>query len=173
MNETLKILKTRRSIRSYRPEPLCRETLEAILEAGTYAPSGKNVQTTKLVVVQDRETRDLLEKLNAEIIGDPNAHPFFGAPAVVVVLSDSRDPNWVKDGSLVMGNLMNAAAALGVGSCWINRARETFERPEGKALLAQWGLEAHWQGVGNCILGYTDGPVLGDKPQKADRILYI
>ena len=154
MNETLKILKERRSIRSFRPEPVREEDLNAILEAGIYAPSAKNLQSTKLVVVQDRETLALLER-------------------AVVVLSDSTYPCWLQDGALVIGNLMNAAAALGVGSCWINRAIETFERPEGKALLKKWGLGETWKGVGNCILGYTDAPVLGDKPRKEGRILRV
>ena len=141
MNETLKILKERRSIRSFRPEPVREEDLNAILEAGIYAPSAKNLQSTKLVVVQDRETLALLERVNAELFGDADGHPFYGAPMAVVVLSDSTYPCWLQDGALVIGNLMNAAAALGVGSCWINRAIETFERPEGKALLKKWGEE--------------------------------
>jgi nitroreductase len=173
MNETLKILKERRSIRSFRPEPVREEDLNAILEAGIYAPSAKNLQSTKLVVVQDRETLALLERVNAELFGDADGHPFYGAPMAVVVLSDSTYPCWLQDGALVIGNLMNAAAALGVGSCWINRAIETFERPEGKALLKKWGLGETWKGVGNCILGYTDAPVLGDKPRKEGRILRV
>ena len=92
---------------------------------------------------------------------------------MIVVLSDSEYPNWIQDGSLVMGNLMNAAAALGVGSCWINRAMETFDLPEGKALLAKWGLGENWKGVGNCILGYTDKDVLRDMTRKEGRVLYV
>ena len=111
--------------------------------------------------------------VNARIWGNESADPFYGAPAVIVVLSDSSFPNWIQDGSLVMGNLMNAAASMGVGSCWINRAMETFELPEGKALLAEWGLGENWKGVGNCILGYTDQAVLGDKARKEDRVLYV
>ena len=163
MNEALKILKERRSIRAFRPEPLKKEDLDAIVEAGLYAPSAKNLQSTKLVVV----------RLNSRILGTPEGTPFYGAPEAIVVLSDSEYPNWLQDGSLVMGNLMNAAAALGIGSCWINRAMETFELPEGKALLAEWGLGENWKGVGNCILGYTDQAVLGDKARKEDRVLYV
>lgn len=173
MNETLKTLKERRSIRSYRTEPLKKDHLDAIVEAGLYAPSGKDFQSTKLVVVQDRAVIDRLEDLNRQVLGNPSAKPFYGAPAVIVVLSEESNPNWLQDGSLVMGNLMNAAASLGIGSCWINRALEAFELPEGKALLAQWGLDEHWKGVGNCILGYTDSAVLGDKPRKAGRVLYV
>lgn len=173
MNETLKLLRERRSIRRYRPEQVKQEELDAILEAGLYAASAKNLQSTKLVAVQDSETIALMSKWNAEIWGREGVDPFFGAPTVVVVLSDSQYPNWIQDGALVMGNLMNAAAALGVGSCWINRAMETFDRPEGKALLARWGLSENWRGVGNCILGYADEPLLFDKKRKPDRILYI
>ena len=153
MNEVLKVLKERRSIRAFRPEPLKKEDLDAIVEAGLYAPSAKNLQSTKLVVVRDAAVLARLERLNSRILGEY--------------------PNWLQDGSLVMGNLMNAAAALGVGSCWINRAMETFELPEGKALLAEWGLGENWKGVGNCILGYTDQAVLGDKARKEDRVLYV
>ena len=151
----------------------CEKTVDAIVEAGLYAPSAKNLQSTKLVVVRDAAVLARLERLNSRILGTPEGTPFYGAPEAIVVLSDSDYPNWLQDGSLVMGNLMNAAAALGVGSCWINRAMETFELPEGKALLAEWGLGENWKGVGNCILGYTDQAVLGDKARKEDRVLYV
>ena len=173
MNETMKTLLGRRSIRSFRPEPLKKEDLDAIVEVGLYAPSAKNLQSTRLVVVQDSATIAQLSTVNARIWGNESADPFYGAPAVIVVLSDSSFPNWIQDGSLVMGNLMNAAASMGVGSCWINRAMETFDLPEGKALLAKWGLGENWKGVGNCILGYTDEAVLGDKPRKESRVLYV
>lgn len=173
MNEAMRILKERRSIRRYRPEQISREALDAILEAGLYAASAKNLQSTRLVAVQDRAVIDRMAKWNAEIWGREGVDPFFGAPTVVVVLSDSNYPNWLQDGALVMGNLMNAAAATGIGSCWVNRAMETFDRPEGKALLAQWGLTENWRGVGNCVLGYADEPLLHDMARKPDRILYI
>ena len=173
MNETLTTLKTRRSIRRYRPEQVRPETLDTILEAGTYAPSGMGKQSAVMVVVQKPDTIALLSRLNAEIQGRPGTDPFYGAPTVVVVLADGENYNWMRDGALVMGNLMNAAWSLGVGSCWINRAMETFELPEGKALLAEWGLGENWKGVGNCILGYTDQAVLGDKARKEDRVLYV
>ena len=119
MNEVLKVLKERRSIRAFRPEPLKKEDLDAIVEAGLYAPSAKNLQSTKLVVVRDAAVLARLERLNRRILGTPEGTPPHGAPEAIVVLSDSEYPNWLQDGSLVMGNLMNAAAALGVGSCWI------------------------------------------------------
>ena len=173
MNETLKTLRERRSIRKYRPEQITDRELDAILEAGTYAPSGKGLQTAVMVVVQDRETISYMSKLNAQIWGKPDADPFYGAPTCVVVLADGREPNAHLDGSLVMGNLMNAAWSLGVGSCWINRARELFDMPEGKALLAKWGLPEYYIGIGNCILGYIDGEVPAAKPRKEGYILKV
>ena len=124
MNETLKVLKERRSVRKYKAEQIRDEELNAILEAGTWAPSAKGLQTSVMVVVQDPETIAWMSKLNAEIQGNPGTDPFYGAPTVVVVLGDGEKLNWLQDGSLVMGNLMTAAAALGLGSCWINRAME-------------------------------------------------
>ena len=156
MNETLNVLKERRSIRKYKAEQITDAELDAILEAGTWAASGKGLQPAVMVVVQDQETISYMSRLNAEIQGKPGTDPFYGAPTVVVVLADGENPNWVADGSLVLGNLMTAAWSLGVGSCWINRARELFDMPEGKALLEKWGLPERYRGVGNCILGYAD-----------------
>lgn len=173
MNETMKVLLGRRSVRSFCPEQLKKEDLDAIVEAGLYAPSAKNLQSTKLAVVRDADIIAQLERLNNRILGTDAGHPFYGAPMLIAVLSDSEYPNWLQDGSLVMGNLMNAAAALGVGSCWVNRAMETFELQEGKALLAKWGLGENWKGVGYCILGYTNSAVLGDKARKEGRVLYV
>ena len=152
MNETLKVLKERRSVRKYKAEQIRDEELNAILEAGTWAPSAKGLQTSVMVVVQDPETIAWMSKLNAEIQGNPGTDPFYGAPTVVVVLGDGEKLNWLQDGSLVMGNLMTAAAALGLGSCWINRAMELFDRPEGKELLKKWGLPETCRGVwrGTC-----------------------
>ena len=123
MNETLKVLKERRSIRKYKAEQIKDSELDLILEAGTWAPTGKGQQSPVMVVVQDKETISYMSKLNAQIQGNPKADPFYGAPTVVVVLADGENPNWFADGSLVMGNLMNAAHSIGVGSCWINGAR--------------------------------------------------
>ena len=171
MNEVLKLLKQRRSIRRYKAEQIKDAELDAILEAGTYAPSGMGKQSAVMVVLQDRETIAALSKINAEIQGNPGTDPFYGAPTVVAVLADSTSYNWLKDGSLVMGNLMNAAASLGVGSCWINRCGETFEREEGKAYLEKWGLGESFKGVGYCILGYADGEVPAPRPRKEGYII--
>lgn len=173
MNETLQVLKTRRSIRKYKPEQITDAELNAILEAGTWAPTGMGLQSPLMVVVQDAETIAYLSKLNAEVMGRPDADPFYGAPTVVTVLADSTIGNWLKDGSLVMGNLMNAAASLGVGSCWINRATEVFDKEEGKALLRKWGIDEKYRGVGHCILGYPDGEAPIPKERKAGYIVRV
>ena len=166
------LLKTRRSIRKYRPEQVSDELLDAVLEAGLYAPSAMNNQKPVMVAVRDKATRDQLSAMNAAVMGT-DRDPFYGAPTVVVVLADGENPNWMADGSLVLGNLMTAAWSLGVGSCWINRARELFDMPEGKALLEKWGLPETLRGVGNCILGYAEGPVPAPKPRKDGYIVRV
>lgn len=173
MNETMKTLLERRSIRKYQPKQVEDDVLEEILKAGLYAPSAMGRQSAVIVLVQDRETIAELSRVNAEIQGKPGADPFYGAPTVAVVLADPGlgEANARCDGALVMGNLMNAAAALGVGSCWINRAKETFERSEGKALLKKWGLPETMIGVGNCILGYAAGAVGAPAPRRDGRVI--
>ena len=173
MNETLQVLKTRRSIRKYKPEQITDAELNAILEAGTWAPTAMGMQSPLMVVVQDAETISYLSKMNAEVMGKPGTDPFFGAPTVVVVFADGTTGNWLKDGSLVMGNLMNAAASLGVGSCWINRAMEVFDKEEGKALLRKWGIDEKYRGVGHCILGYADCDAPTPKDRKEGYIVRV
>ena len=170
MNETIRTLRERRSVRSFLSDPIPENILDAILEAGTWAATGLNKQSPVMVVVRDRETIDYMERLNAAVMGNPEGHPFYGAPTVVVVLADVDNYNWLRDGSLVMGNLMNAAHSLGIGSCWINRCQEVFDTPEGKALLRKWGLSENYRGVANCILGYPDGALPAPKARKADYI---
>ena len=155
MNEAMENLLTRRSIRKYEARQIEDGELMAVLEAGTYAPTAKGTQSPLIIAVQDRED---LSRINARIWGREDFDPFYGAPTVVLVLAEAGNPNGVQDASLVLGNLMNAAHAVGLGSCWINRIRETFELPEGKALLEKWGVEGEWTGVGSCILGYAAGP---------------
>ena len=170
-NETLHTLETRRSCRAYKPEQITREELEAVLRAGTFAPSAKNLQSARIVVVQDADTRAQLTKMNAAVMGS-TGDPMYGAPTILVVLADAHNPNAVADGSLVMGNLMNAAASIGLGSCWINRAKEEFETEEGKALLKKWGIAGDWIGVGHCILGYPAEQPRAAAPRKPDYIVY-
>ncbi|WP_300623548.1 nitroreductase family protein [uncultured Megasphaera sp.] len=173
MNETIQTLISRRSIRKYKAEQIPESDLQQILEAGMYAASGMGIQPVTMVVVQDKEMIAKLTAMNAKIMGT-DSNPMYGAPTIVVVLADmEKSANAWSDGCLVMGNLMNAAASLGIGSCWINRAREEFESAEGKALLRQWNLPEHLVGVGHCILGYADGPVPAAKPRKADFVTYV
>ena len=171
MNETINVLKNRHSVKKYTDRQVPDELLDQILEAGLYAPSGLNNQQVYCVAVRDKETRDLLAKLNAQIRG-VDSDTFYGAPCVIVVLANPENNTWVEDGSLVLGNLLNAASALGVDSCWIHRARETFDLPEGKALLQKWGLPETLRGVGNCILGYAAAEPTR-KPRKPGRIIKI
>ncbi|MDR1955581.1 MAG: nitroreductase family protein [Treponema sp.] len=165
MQSTLEDLKNRRSIRAYKPEQIKDEELDAILEAGTWAASGAGAQSAVIVVVQDKALISELEGLNARVLNNPQAKPFYGAPTVLAVLVDQTKPTPLEDGSLVIGNLMLAASAIGVGSCWIHRAKQVFEFEEGKGLLKKWGLSEHYVGVGFCILGYA----AGDPPKPADR----
>ena len=164
-------LLTRRSVRKYSDRPVEDEKLDKVLTAGLYAPTGMNNQLPVLVAVRDKETRDKLSRMNAAAMG-ASGDPFYGAPCVIVVLSDPERMTWVEDGSLVLGNLMNAAHSLGLGSCWIHRAKECFDTPEGKALLRAWGVPENYRGVGNCILGYAEEEPEA-KPRKSGRIIKI
>ncbi|MCD7736670.1 MAG: nitroreductase [Lachnospiraceae bacterium] len=172
MNEVLKSLEERRSVRSYKAEQIRDDELEQILRAGTYAPTGMGAQSPVMVVVQDPETIAKLSKMNAAVMG-VSSDPFYGAPTVIIVLADRSRPTFVEDGSLVMGNLMNAAFAIGVDSCWIHRAKEVFDSKDGKALLKQWGIEGDYQGIGHCILGYRDGELPQAKPRKENYIFRV
>lgn len=173
MNETLKTLLERRSCRSYSDRQVDPAALDEILKAGTYAPTGMGRQAPKIVVVQDKETIAQLEQMNAKIMGNPDAHPFYGAPTVLIVLTDPEIFTHLEDGSLVMGNLMNAAWSVGVDSCWIHRARQEFDSPEGKALLKKWGIDERYIGVGHCILGYRTGEYRERLPRKEDFIVRV
>lgn len=172
MNEVLKCLTERRSVRAYKAEQIKDDELEAILEAGKFAPTGRGAQSPVMVVVQDKETIQRLSAMNAAVMGR-ETDPFYGAPTVIVVLADKTYNTYLEDGSLVMGNLMNAAFSLGVDSCWIHRARESFETEEGKALLKKWGIGENYVGIGNCILGYRDGELPAPKPRKKDYVYRV
>lgn len=172
-NPVLEALKNRRSIRKYRAEQITEEELNAVLEAGMYAPTGMNRQSPLMVVVQDADTIAELSRMNAAVMGQKDTDPFYGAPTVIIVLADSENYNGFADGSLVMGNLMNAAYSVGLGSCWINRAREVFETVEGRALLRSWGIEDKYTGVGNCILGYPDCTHPEAKPRKDGYVIRV
>lgn len=172
MNEVLKCLKERRSVRKYRKEQISEEQLARILEAGTYAATGMGMQSPIMVAVQDPAVIAKLSKMNAAVMG-VSSDPFYGAPTVIVVLADRERGTCVEDGSLVIGNLMNAAYSVGVDSCWIHRAREVFDSEEGKALLKEWGIEGDYIGVGHCILGYRDCELPRAKPRKENYVYRV
>lgn len=172
MNEALKVLIERRSCRSYKPDPIPEEILDRILEAGSYAATGMGKQSPVMIAVTDRKTRDRLSKMNADVMG-ADSDPFYGAPVVIVVLADRAVPTYLYDGSLVMGNLMNAAHALGIASCWIHRAKEEFDSDEGKAILKELGIEGDYEGIGHCILGYAARESKPAAPRKDNYIYRI
>ena len=173
MNETLQTIIGRRSIKKYKPDAVPKELIEQIVEAGTYAATGRNLQSPMIIAVTNKELRDELSRINADVMG-ATSDPFYGAPCVLVVLADRGvSHNYIYDGSLVMGNLMLAATSLGLGSCWIHRARETFERPDGKAILEKLGLKGDWVGIGNCVVGYPDCEAPAAKPRKDNWVLYV
>ncbi len=173
-NEVLECLKTRRSVRAFDPEKVpSRELVAKVAEAGTYAPTGMGKQSPVIVAVMDRAVRNRLSKMNAGILGSAS-DPFYGAPVVLVVLADRSRPTYKYDGALVMGNMLNAAHALGLGSCWIHRAKEEFESPEGQELLKEWGISGDYEGIGHCVLGYAlDGKEPSAAPRKSDYVHFI
>jgi len=173
MNDFINTMTTRRSCRQYLAGPVPEALLEQVLLAGTYAPSGMGKQSAKIVALTKPEDVAQLEKMNAAILGSPDAHPFYGAPVVLVVLADPSVSTAVEDGSLVLGNLLLAAHSLGLGACWIHRAREEFASPQGKALLEAWGLDKNYIGIGHCILGYPASAPKAAAPRKSDFVTIL
>lgn len=163
---------TRRSIRKYKSDMIPKETLDTILKAGTYAATGMGKQSPIIIAVTNKELRDKLSAMNAKIMGT-DSDPFYGAPVVLIVLANKERPTYIYDGSLVMGNLMNAAHACGIGSCWIHRAKEEFESEEGKELLKSLGIEGDYEGIGHCVLGYIDGEEPEAAPRKDSYVYYV
>ncbi len=162
---------TRRSIRKYKSDPVPAELIDRIITAGLYAPTGRNMQSPIIVAVTDRELRDRLSRMNAAVMGS-DGDPFYGAPAVLVVLADRSCRTHIYDGSLVMGNMMLAAHEAGLGSCWIHRAREVFDTDEGKEILLSLGVNGDYEGIGNCIIGYPDCPLPDAAPRREGRVFY-
>ena len=171
MSEAYENMMTRRSVRKYLDTPVPAEVIDRIITAGLYAPTGRNMQSPIIVAVTDRELRDRLSRMNAAVMGS-DGDPFYGAPAVLVVLADRNCRTHVYDGSLVMGNLMLAAHDAGLGSCWIHRAREVFDTDEGREILRGLGIEGDYEGIGNCIIGYADGAEPDAAPRRAGRVFY-
>ena len=171
MNETIKNLVERRSCRKYSSTQIKEDELNSVLKAGEYAPTGMGMQSPIIVVLQNKSIIDKLSKINAKIMGK-DEDPFYGAPTVLVVLADKNIGTYIEDGSLVLGNLMNAAYSLGLGSCWIHRAKEEFETDEGKELLKEWNIPENYVGIGHCILGYPEEKSEA-KPRKDGYIRFV
>ncbi|MCR5813776.1 MAG: nitroreductase [Desulfovibrio sp.] len=172
MNEILTAIEARRSCRAYQETMPERALLEQIAKAGSYAASGRGKQSPVIIVVTDKATRDQISAMNARFLG-VTSDPFYGAPCIMVVLADKTFPTYLYDGSLVMGNLMLAAHALGLGSCWIHRAKEEFACPEGQSLLQKWGLGDNFEGIGHCALGYPKGDLSQAQARKPDYIRFV
>ena len=173
MGETLEIIKKRRSVRGYKADMVPKDVLDKIIEAGTYAATGMGRQSPIIISVSNRELRDKLSAMNAKIMGkEEGFDPFYGAPNVLIVMADKTMPTYLYDGSLVMGNLMLAAADLGVDSCWIHRAKEEFESEEGKVILKELGITGDYEGIGHCVLGYAANEVPEAAPRKDNYVYY-
>ena len=162
---------TRRSIRKYKSDMIPKDIIGKIIEAGTYAPTGMNRQSPVIIAVTNKELRDRLSMLNARIMG-VDTDPFYNAPIVLIVHANKEFPTYLYDGSLVMGNLMNAAHAYGISSCWIHRAKEEFASEEGKELLRSLGINGDYEGIGHCILGYADCEEPAVSPRKENYVYW-
>lgn len=174
MNEVIKAMKERRSIRKFKAEMPPKADLEQIVEAGLYAANGRGKQAVITIAVTDKELRDKLSEVNNEIMGGPEGNdPFYGAPAILIVLANKEVPTAPYDGSLVMGNLMLAAHSLGLGSIWIHRAKEEFEMSEYQKLLKDLGIEGEWEGIGHCAVGYIDGENPAAAPRNDGRVFWV
>lgn len=172
MSDLTEKICSRRSTKSFLPDPIPQEVLDRILRAGTYAPTGMGRQSPRILAVTNREMRDRLSRMNAAVMG-ADGDPFYGAPVVLVVLADRSVPTYLYDGSLVMGNLLLAAHCEGIGSCWIHRAKEEFDSEEGRAILKSLGIEGDYEGIGHCVLGYPAGEERKAAKRKDDYICYV
>ena len=173
MNETLKVMEARRSCRNFdKKKMVSAEDIEAIVKAGTYAPTGRGKQSPIIIAVTNKELRDQIATENAKIMGT-DMDPFYGAPVILIVLADKTIPTYKYDGSLVMGNLMNAAESLGLGSIWIHRAKEEFELSEYQELLKELGVDGEWEGIGHCAVGYVDGEIPKAAKRKENRVFWV
>lgn len=171
-NEVLENIKTRRSVRSYKNISVEPEKLDAVLEAGTYAPTGRGAQSPVIIAVTDPKTRGQISSLNAAILGT-ESDPYYGAPVIVLVLADPARNTFVEDGTCVLDTMMLAAHSIGLATCWIHREREIFDSAEGKALLRAWGLPETLRGVGSLALGYAAGEYPQAAPRKSSYIVKV
>ena len=174
MDEVLKAIKERRSIRKFKSDMLPKEIIDKVIESGLYAASGKGQQSPIIISVTNKELRDKLSKINCKIGGwKEDFDPFYNAPVVLIVLVPKDWPTYIYDGSLVIGNMMLAAHSLNIGSCWIHRAKQEFESEEGKEILKSLGIEGEYEGIGHCVLGYIDGNYPNIPARKQNRVYYI
>ncbi|MBR4693561.1 MAG: nitroreductase [Bacilli bacterium] len=173
MNETLRVLEERRSCRKFKPDMITKEELDSVIKAGTYAPTGMGKQSPIIIAVTNKEMRDKIAKENARIMGREGTDPFYGAPVILIVLANKEVGTYIYDGSLVMGNMLNAAESLGLGSIWIHRAKEEFDSEFGKDILKELGIEGDYEGIGHCALGYIDGEKSKAVPRKENYVYYI
>ena len=174
MDEVLKAIKERRSIRKFKSDMLPKEIIDKVIESGLYAASGKEQQSPIIISVTNKELRDKLSKMNCKIGGwEEDFDPFYNAPVVLVVLAPKDWATYIYDGSLLIGNMMLAAHSLNIGSCWIHRAKQEFESEEGKEILKSLGINGEYEGIGHCVLGYIDGNYPSVPARKANRVYYI
>lgn len=173
-NETLNVIESRRSCRKFKPDMLKTEELQAIIKAGTFAPTGRGLQSPIIIAVTNQDIRDKISEENRKIGGwSEGFDPFYGAPVILIVLADRSVPTYLYDGSLVLGNLQNAATSIGVSSIWIHRAKEEFDCEFGKSILKQLGISGDYEGIGHCALGYAAEPLADPVPRKMDYVYYI
>jgi nitroreductase len=172
MSDLNTVIKNRRSVRKYTEERVSQDKVDQIIEAGLWAASGMGRQAPVILQIDDRETRDLVSKLNAAVMNS-TSDPFYGAPQVLVVLADRNVRTYLYDGALTMGNMMLKAYDLGVSSCWIHRAKEVFDSEEGKKILEKAGIKGDYEGIGNLIIGYADGEIPAPKDRVPGRVYKI
>lgn len=168
----MEIILSRRSVKKYLPDMPNREDIDKIIEAGLAAASGRNKQAPVIVAVTNKEIRDALSKANADVMG-ASGDPFYGAPCVLVVLGEKIANTYVYDGSITLGNMMLAAHELGLGSCWIHRAKEVMAQDQWKEWLKSIGLEGEYEGIGNLVVGYLDGEYPAEKERREGRVVYV
>ena len=168
----MEIMLSRRSVKKYKSDMPARGDLEKIIKAGLAAASGRNMQAPVIIAVTNKEIRDRLASDNAEIMG-AKADPFYGAPCVMVVLAEKTAHTYVYDGSLSLGNMMMAAHELGLGSCWIHRAKEVMYKPQWQEWIKSLGLEGEYEGIGNLVVGYLDGEYPDEKPRRENRVVWV
>ena len=174
MSELTKVIKERRSIRKFKPDMVSKDLINEIIEAGIYAASGRGKQASVVIAVTNKELRDRISDENRRIGGwEEGFDPFYGAPVILIVIADREVPTAVYDGSLTLGNMMLKAHELGLGTCWIHRAKEEFDSDFGKEILSKLGIKGSFEGVGHLALGYADCNLPDIPDRNGNRVFYI